>query len=469
MARSKTDKKGGGYRGFHKVHFIGIGGIGMSGIAEVLINLNYEVSGSDLKKGEITERLKTLGAVIHYGHAAKNLTDADVVVVSNAVKRDNPEVVEAEARNIPVIPRAEMLAELMRMKYGVAVAGTHGKTTTTSMMATVFGVGNLDPTVVIGGKLDYIGSNAKLGEGEFLVAEADESDGSFLMLTPTIAVVTNIEEEHMDHYGSLEEIKGDFTTFINSIPFYGLSVLCLDNENVQAIIPEVKRRFVTYGFSPQADFYATGVTFEGLNSTFTVNYRGDVWGDITLHMPGAHNALNALSAVAVGMEVGLDFGTIQGALSGFTGVHRRFQVKGEAAGVTVVDDYGHHPTEITATLKAARNFWKGRVVAVFQPHRYTRTRDAHEGFLTAFFSADVLVMTDIYPAGEEPIPGITGQRLFDEIRERGMRDTHFVSDKEDLPKELMKIIRPGDLVITLGAGDILRAGERLLELLDKKQ
>ncbi len=468
MARSKTDKKGGGYRGFHRVHFIGIGGIGMSGIAEVLINLGYEVSGSDLKKGEITERLKILGAAVHYGHAAKNLTDADVVVVSNAVKVDNPEVVEAEAKNIPVIPRAEMLAELMRMKYGVAVAGTHGKTTTTSMLATVFGVGNLDPTIVIGGKLDFIGSNAKLGEGEFLVAEADESDGSFLMLTPTIAVVTNIEEEHMDHYGSLEEIKGDFTTFINSIPFYGLSVLCLDDENVQAIIPEVKRRFITYGFSPQADFYATGVTFEGLNSTFTVNYRGEAWGDITLHMPGAHNALNALSAVAVGMEVGLDFGTIQRALSGFTGVHRRFQVKGEAAGITVVDDYGHHPTEITATLKAARNFWEGRVVAVFQPHRYTRTRDANEGFLTAFFSADVLVMTDIYPAGEEPIPGVTGKRLFDEIRERGMRDTHFVSDKENLPEELMKIVRPGDLVITLGAGDILRAGEKLLELLEKK-
>lgn len=465
---SKRDKEKGGYRGFHRVHFIGIGGIGMSGIAEVLINLGYEVSGSDLKKGEITERLKGMGAKIHYGHKKENLSDADVVVVSTAVKVDNPEVVEAERRNIPVIPRAEMLAELMRMKYGVAVAGTHGKTTTTSMLATVFGVGNLDPTIVIGGKLDFIGSNARLGEGDFLVAEADESDGSFLMLTPTIAVVTNIEEEHMDHYGSLEEIKGDFTTFINSIPFYGLSVLCLDDENVQAIIPDVKRRFVTYGYSPQADFYATGVNFEGLNSTFTVNYRGEVWGDITLHMPGSHNALNALSAVAVGMEVGLDFATIQKALSGFTGVHRRFQIKGEAAGITVVDDYGHHPTEIVATLKAARNFWDGRVVAVFQPHRYTRTRDAHEGFMTAFFAADVLVMTDIYPAGEEPISGVTGEALFEDICGRGMRDAHFIKEKEDLPKRLVKMVRSGDLVITLGAGDILRAGEELLRLLAEK-
>ncbi len=468
MGESKKNKRGERYRGFNRVHFIGIGGIGMSGIAEVLINLGYDVSGSDLNKGEITERLKTLGADIYYGHSEKNLSDTDVVVVSTAVKQDNPEVLEANRRNIPVIPRAEMLAELMRIKYGVAVAGTHGKTTTTSMLATVFGVGNLDPTIVIGGKLDSIGSNAKLGEGDFLVAEADESDGSFLMLTPTIAVVTNIEEEHMDHYSSLDEIKGDFITFINSIPFYGLSVLCLDSENVQAIIPDIKRRFVTYGFSPQADFYATGMTFEGLNSTFTVNYRGESWGEITLHMPGAHNVMNALSAVAVGMEVDLDFETIKSALNGFTGVHRRFQIKGEEAGITIVDDYGHHPTEVVATLKAARNFWEGRVVAVFQPHRYTRTRDANEGFLTAFFAADVLVMTDIYPAGEEPIAGVSGQGLFDKICERGMRDTHFVPDKNDLPKQLMKIVKPGDLVITLGAGDILKAGEQLLKLLREK-
>ncbi|MBN1883495.1 MAG: UDP-N-acetylmuramate--L-alanine ligase [Deltaproteobacteria bacterium] len=452
------------YKGFHRVHFVGIGGIGMSGIAEVLLNLGYEVSGSDLKRSDITQRLSDMGAKIHYGHAEKNLEDADVVVASTAVKNDNPEVKAAEERTIPVIPRAEMLAELMRIKYGIAVAGTHGKTTTTSMIATLLGVGNLDPTIVIGGKLDFIGSNAKLGEGQFLVAEADESDGSFLMLTPTITVVTNIEEEHMDHYGCLEEIREDFITFVNSVPFYGLNVLCLEHENVQGIIPRVNRRFVTYGFSPQADFYASRVRFEGLTSTFDVNFRGEGWGEITLHMPGAHNVLNSLSAVAVGMEVGLDFATIQRGLNGFTGVHRRFQVKGEKAGVTVVDDYGHHPTEIIATLKAARNIWNGRIIAVFQPHRYTRTRDAFEGFLTAFFAADVLVMTDIYPAGEDPIPGVTAKSLFDGIRERGMKEAYFIPDKKKVAGKLAELVRPGDMVITLGAGDINQAGMKLLEM-----
>ena len=455
------------YTGFHRVHFVGIGGIGMSGIAEVLLNLGYDVSGSDLKRSDITQRLADMGAKIHYGHAEKNLEDTDVVVTSTAVKSDNPEVKAADERNIPVIPRAEMLAELMRIKYGIAVAGTHGKTTTTSMIATLLGVGNLDPTIVIGGKLDFIGSNARLGEGQFLVAEADESDGSFLMLTPTITVVTNIEEEHMDHYGSLEDIREDFITFVNSVPFYGLNVLCLEHENVQSIIPRINRRFVTYGFSPQADFYASRVRFEGLMSTFDVNFRGEQWGEITLHMPGSHNVLNSLSAVAVGMEVGLDFATIQEGLNGFTGVHRRFQVKGEKAGVTVVDDYGHHPTEIIATLKAARNFWNGRIIAVFQPHRYTRTRDAFEGFLTAFFSADILVMTDIYPAGEDPIPGITAKTLFDGIRERGMKEAYFVPDKKKVPVELVKLVRPGDMVITLGAGDINQAGLKLLEMVEK--
>ncbi len=457
------------YKGFHKVHFIGIGGIGMSGIAEVLINLGYEVSGSDLKKGDITERLKKLGAVIHYGHSVKNLAKADVVVTSTAVRGDNPEVMEAKERNIPVIPRAEMLSELMRIKYGVAVAGTHGKTTTTSMIATVMGVGNLDPTIVIGGKLDYIGSNAKLGEGEFLVAEADESDGSFLMLKPTIAVITNIEEEHMDYYKSLDDIKEDFTTFANSVPFYGLSVLCLEHENVQAIIPRVKRRFVTYGFSPQADFYATGLRFEKLTSTFAVNYKGELWGEITLSMPGSHNVLNAVSAVAVGMEVGLDFATVKRALSGFTGVHRRFQVKGEAKEIVVVDDYGHHPTEIMATLRAARNFWDGRIVAVFQPHRYTRTRDLFENFLTAFFAADVLVITEIYPAGEDPIEGVEAKKIYEGIRRRGMKEIYLVPDKKKLPEELLKIIRPKDMVITLGAGDIYKVGEEFLSLLEREK
>jgi UDP-N-acetylmuramate--alanine ligase len=453
------------YRGFHKVHFIAIGGIGMSGIAEVLLNRGYEVSGSDIRKSDITERLSSLGATVYYGHSAKNLGKADVVVVSTAVRKDNPEVLEAMRRNIPVIPRAEMLAELMRMKYGVAVAGTHGKTTTTSMISTIMGVGNLDPTMVIGGKLDYIGSNAKLGEGQFLVAEADESDGSFLLLSPTIAVVTNIEEEHMDYYRDLAQIKDVFVDFVNKVPFYGLVVLCLDHENVQAIIPQVKRRYVTYGVSPQADFTAVGTAFKEGKSVFTVAYRGEPWGEVTLPIPGAHNVLNALAATAVGMEVGLDFDTVARALSQFVGPHRRFQIKGEAAGITVVDDYGHHPTEIVATLAAARNFWQGRIVAVFQPHRYTRTRDLFDAFLTAFFAADILVMTEIYPASEDPIPGVDARVLFDEIGKRGMRERYFVSKKEDIARELTRIVQPGDMVITLGAGDIYRAGEELLELL----
>jgi len=330
------------------------------------------------------------------------------------------------------------------------------------------GVGNLDPTMVIGGKLDYIGSNAKLGEGQFLVAEADESDGSFLLLSPTIAVVTNIEEEHMDYYRDLAQIKDAFVTFINKIPFYGLAVLCLDHENVQAIIPEVKRRFITYGVSPQADFTAAGTTFQGGRSTFTVSYRGETWGEVDLPIPGAHNVLNALAAIAVGMEVGLDFDTITQALSQFSGPHRRFQIKGEASGVTVVDDYGHHPTEIVATLAAARNFWGGRIVAVFQPHRYTRTRDLFDAFLTAFFAADVLVMTDIYAASEDPIPGVDAKGLFEEIGKRGMRERYFVPKKEEIATELMRIVQPGDMVITLGAGDIYRSGEELLALLKER-
>jgi UDP-N-acetylmuramate--alanine ligase len=453
------------YKGFHKVHFIGIGGIGMSGIAEVLINQGYEVSGSDLHESKITKKLKKLGATIQYGHDAKHLTEVDVVVTSTAIRSDNPEVVAAEERNIPVIPRAMMLAELMRMKRGIAVAGTHGKTTTTSMIAEMMARAQLDPTYIVGGILKLVNSNAQLGSGEFLVAEADESDGSFLMLTPTIAVITNIEEEHMDHYQSLDEIQADFLAFANSVPFFGLVVLCLEHENVQAIIPDIKKRMVTYGYTPQADFYATDVRFGKLTSTFTVNYRGERWGEITLQMIGSHNILNALATVAVGLEVGLTFPVIQDALSVFEGVERRFEIKGEARGITVVDDYGHHPTEIKATIDAARNFWPGRIVVVFQPHRYTRTRDLFEDFLTAFFGADALILTDIYPAAEEPIEGITTQKLFEGIKERGMKDVSYIANKSMIAKELLERIKPDDMVITLGAGDVHRVGKELLALL----
>jgi UDP-N-acetylmuramate--alanine ligase len=451
-----------------KVHFVGIGGIGMSGIAEVLLNLGYRVSGSDLAESDTTNRLQKLGAEIYAGHRAEYLKEADVVVISSAVRKDNPEVKAAQERLIPVIPRAEMLAELMRMKYGIAIAGTHGKTTTTSMIATVLAHGGLDPTAVIGGKLNSFGSNAKLGQGELLVAEADESDGSFLKLSPTIAIVTNIDPEHLDHYQNLEEIQKAFLEFINKVPFYGLAVLCLDHENVQALIPGVAKRFVTYGLSTQANFRATDISFHGFTTTFRAFKNDQELGQITIQMPGLHSVYNALATIATASELDLNFVVVKEALGSFSGVQRRFQIKGESGGIMVVDDYGHHPAEIKATLSAAKRGWDRRTVVIFQPHRYTRTRDLFKDFLTSFNQADVLFLTGIYPAGEDPIPGVKVQDLYEGIKGHGHKDVTLVLEKDKIIEGVLPRLRPGDMVFTLGAGDIWKVGERLVEKLKEK-
>jgi UDP-N-acetylmuramate--alanine ligase len=383
------------------------------------------------------------------------------------VQEDNPEVAEARSRMIPVIPRAEMLAELMRMKYGIAIAGTHGKTTTTSMVATVLTHGGIDPTIVIGGKLNTLGTNAKLGQGKFLVAEADESDGSFLKLSPTIAVVTNIDADHLDFYtGGLEQIKDTFVDFINKIPFYGLAVFCLDDRNIAEIIPRVKKRFVTYGLSSQADIRATHVRLDGFNTSFVAHYKGYRMGEVRFNMPGAHNVLNALACIAVAMELDVPFAQIQEGFAQFGGVGRRFQVKGEVNDIMVIDDYGHHPAEIKATLSAAKCGWpERRLVVAFQPHRYTRTKELFDEFVTCFYDADVLVLTDIYAASEQPIAGISAETLVKQIKKHGQRDVSYVADRLTVPDLLAQIVRPGDIVITLGAGNIWQAGEQLLEKL----
>jgi len=450
----------------HRVHFVGIGGIGMSGIAEVLLNLGYSVSGSDLNESESTQRLRSLGAQVFIGHREANLSsDPSVVVISTAVKFSNPEVLEARRRQIPVIPRAEMLAELMRMKYGVAVAGSHGKTTTTSMISAVLSAGGLDPTMVIGGRVRSLGSNAKLGQGEILVAEADESDGTFLLLSPIITVVTNIDREHMDFYQTMDQLMASFLSFINKVPFHGLSVLCLDHPNVRALIPKVKKRFATYGLSTEADFYARELEIAPMETRFSVWHRTEFLGRLKLHLPGRHSATNALAAVAVGVELEIPFAEIARALDAFTGIHRRFELKGEIRGVTVIDDYGHHPEEIRATLQAVRDGWKRPLTVVFQPHRYTRTQDLFEDFLSAFEGADRLVLTEIYPAGEEPIPGIHGEALYQSLKRKGHLEVEFVPDKEEIVRRLLPKLKPNDIVLTLGAGDIDKVAEKLVEAL----
>ena len=456
------------YGKIQKIHFVGIGGIGMSGIAEVLINLGYQVSGSDLKESDITRRLASLGGTVAYGHRAENLAEVDVVVTSTAVDENNPEVQEAHRRKIPVIPRAEMLAELMRMKHGIAIAGTHGKTTTTSMVATVLSHGDIDPTVVIGGRLDSIGSNAKLGEGEFLVAEADESDGSFLKLSPTIAVVTNVDEDHLDYSSDLDEIRSTFLDFINKVPFYGLVILCLDDENLQGMIPEVKKRLVTYGLTSQADFQASEIKHQADRTSFLVHYRGEALGRLSIRMPGRHNVLNALAAVAVGMELEMPFASIAEGFQDFGGIQRRFQVKGEAQGIMVVDDYGHHPVEIKATLAAARSGWNRRVVAVFQPHRYSRTEALFDDFVTAFYQADHIAVMDVYAAGEEPRSGVSAEKLSDGINSHGHKSCCYTGNLEATIEHLQAVLQPGDIVITLGAGNIWQVAANLLDLLEQK-
>ncbi|RII28967.1 MAG: UDP-N-acetylmuramate--L-alanine ligase [Geobacter sp.] len=456
------------YGKIEKIHFVGIGGIGMSGIAEVLLNLGYKVSGSDLRTSDITDRLASLGGEIFTGHSGENVANVDVVVISSAVHDDNPEVIEARERLIPVIPRAEMLAELMRMKYGIAIAGTHGKTTTTSMVSTILGFAGIDPTIVIGGRLDSIGSNAKLGQGKFLVAEADESDGSFLKLSPTIAVVTNIDADHLDFYSGIGEIKDTFVEFINKIPFYGLAVLCLDSPNVADIIPRVKKRFTTYGLSSQADFRASDIRLAGNSTSFVAYHRGERLGEVSFKMPGAHNVLNALACIAVAMELNVSFEVIQEGFRDFGGVGRRFQIKGEAKEIIVVDDYGHHPTEIRATLAAAKGGWADRrLVVAFQPHRYTRTKELFDDFVKAFYDADVLVLTDIYPAGEQPIPGITAEGLVANIKKHGQKDVTYIADREKLCDHLLQVLKPGDLCLTLGAGNLWQVGEKLLKRLQE--
>ena len=456
------------YGKIQKIHFVGIGGIGMSGIAEVLINLGYQVSGSDLKESDITRRLASFGGTISYGHRSENLAEVDVVVTSTAVNQNNPEVLEANRRKIPVIPRAEMLAELMRMKHGIAIAGTHGKTTTTSMVATVLGHGGIDPTVVIGGRLDSIGSNAKLGQGEFLVAEADESDGSFLKLSPTIAVVTNVDEDHLDYYSGLDEIRSTFINFINKVPFYGLVVLCLDDENIQGMIPAVKKRLMTYGLTTQADFQASDIKHDADRTNFLVHFRGKALGRLSIRMPGRHNVLNALAAVAVGMELDMPFAAIAEGFQDFGGVQRRFQVKGEAQEIMVVDDYGHHPVEIKATLSAARSGWNRRVVAVFQPHRYSRTEALFDDFTKAFYQADHIAVMDVYAAGEEPRPGVCAEKLAEGISGHGHKSCCYTGDADATVEHLQAVLQAGDIVITLGAGNVWQVGETLLQLLREK-
>lgn len=457
------------YRKKYHIHFVGIGGIGMSGIAELLLNLGYRVSGSDVKSSDITARLEVLGGRIYQGHAPEQIEGADVVVTSSAVTTENPEVKAARQIAIPVIPRAEMLAELMRLKYSIAVAGAHGKTTTTSIISAVLDGGGLDPTVVIGGKLKSIGSNARLGEGDFIVAEADESDGSFLKMSPAIAVVTNIDREHLDYYADMETIQESFLQFINRIPFYGLAVLCLDNEPLQELIPRIEKRTITYGMTSQADVRANHVEFEGLGSRFSLQYQGTPLGQIRLNLAGLHNVYNAMAAVAVGMELEIPFDTIKEVLEELEGVARRLEIKGEVEGITVVDDYGHHPTEIKATLQAAREAWPNRrVLVVFQPHRYTRTRALFDEFSRSFYQSDLLMVLPIYSAGETVIEGVDSHLLCEDIRKHGHKDVFYQSDFAAALQTLREWVRPGDVILTLGAGDIWKVGESLVETLRHK-
>ena len=448
------------------LHFAGIGGIGMSGIAEVLLNLGYTISGSDLKLSPTTEKLSKLGATVYEGHNAKNLTGARALVVSSAVSESNPEVQEARRLGIPVIPRGELLAELMRLKYGIAIAGSHGKTTTTSMVAAILSHAGMDPTVVVGGKAAAMGgSNARVGQSDFLVVESDESDGSFLKLSPILAVVTNIDREHLDHYADIQTIRAAFTEFVNKVPFYGAAIVCLDDENVQAILPDIRRRRITYGRSSQADYQPGDTNCEGMHSDFQLRTRTADLGMFRVNSPGAHNVLNATAAIAVALELGVKLEIAREGIAKFTGVGRRFEVKGEVNGIRVVDDYVHHPTEILATLAAARSCTGGRVRVLFQPHRYTRTMHLMDEFARAFHSADRVVVLDIYAASEQPIEGVTAQALAARMREFGHRDVEYAASNDAGVAAVAAGAQSGDLIITLGAGSVSTLGEKILEAL----
>lgn len=447
------------------LHFVGIGGIGMSGIAEVLLTLGYRISGSDLKRSAVTDRLEKLGATIFEGHAASNVGDARAVVVTSAVGAANPEIQEARRRQIPVIPRGELLSELMRLKYGVAVAGSHGKTTTTSLIGAMLSHAGLDPTVVVGGRVGVFTSNARIGQSDFLVVESDESDGSFLKLAPIIAIVTNIDREHLDHYPSLDAIRDAFADFVNKVPFYGAAIVCLDDENVQQILPRIARRTITYGRSAQADLVIREVEPEPFASRFRLERAGHDLGWFRVPAPGAHNVLNATAAVAVGLELNLTPAQINLGLGSFTGVDRRFQIRGEARGVTVVDDYGHHPTEIRATLAAARQAKFRRVLVLFQPHRYSRTFHLMDDFARSFHQADAVFVTDIYAASEAPIDGVTGAALADRLRAFGHKSAEFTGPLAHGVAAISRQAREGDLLITLGAGNVSQAGDLILNQL----
>jgi UDP-N-acetylmuramate--alanine ligase len=447
-----------------QIHFVGIGGIGMSGIAEVLVNLEYPVSGSDLKKSATTRRLESLGVKFFNGHRAENVEGADVVVVSSAVRQDNVEVDRARTLQIPIIPRAEMLAELMRLKYGIAVAGSHGKTTTTSMIAVMLDHAGFDPTMVVGGRLAILGSNARLGSSDFMVVEADESDRSFLHLSPVIAVVTGIDREHMEAYRDLEDLEGAFVDFVNKVPFYGASVVCLDEERIQDLLPRIRRRYVTYGYSTQADVTADSVELSEMQSSFTLKLRGEEMGRVTLNVPGRISVLNSLAAVGVALELGIPPEQILSGLEAYTGVDRRFQIKGSEEGILVVDDYGHHPTEIRASLATAKEAFGRRTIVVFQPHRYTRIQALYDEFCRAFHQADLLLVTEIYPAGEEPIPGVTGLALAEGIKKHGHRDVRFVEALDAIAAVVAKEMEEGDLILTLGAGSVTTLSDRLVEM-----
>jgi len=447
----------------HRIHFIGVGGSGMSGLAEVLLNMGYQVSGSDLKATDVTDRIVALGGRVFLGHAGSNVEGAQVVVYSSAVRPDNPELVRARANGIPVIPRADMLAELMRMKYGVAVGGSHGKTTTTSMVATVLQRGGLDPTIVVGGRLKTLGTNAQLGHGRFLVAEADESDGSFLRLAPAVTVITNIDREHMDHYKDLDDVRQAFVYFANRVPFYGVAVLCVDDDNVRSILPKVTKRSILYGTRAEAEIRGTGLELLAHGSRFRVEAAGERIGAIELQVPGRHNALNALAAVAVGLELEIAFEHIVESLAAFRGVGRRFELRGEAAGVRVVDDYGHHPTEIAATLAAAKGSGAGRVLVVFQPHRYTRTASLREEFGRCFGDADKVWVMDVYAAGEAPIPGVSGATVVESANANGAKHVSYTPTWAEAVEAALHEARAGDVLLTMGAGDVSKLGEILLD------